>query len=146
MGARVKVPVWRREVQPDHTLASIVDAFKASMRASICGQPAGASTEGGGRDAERCSGAAHAAPPPPAAAPSAQPLAPTNSAALAASSVREALDRLGLGAYADTLVDTQGFDDLEFLRTCVSLERRREIGQQCGMKPGHAEKFAYMLS
>ena len=56
----------------------------------------------------------------------------------------EELDRLGLASYADALID-DGRDDLNFLRS-RSQERKKEIGMKCGMKEGHAEKFAEMLS
>ena len=68
----------------------------------------------------------------------------TEPAAAAGACVRAALERLRLAQYADKLVDELGWDDLGFLRS-KSTERRVEIGARCGMKEGHAEKFAELL-
>ena len=80
---------------------------------------------------------AQAATAPPA------PLATTPPAALATTpvSVRDALECMGLSEYADVLV-AQGYDDLNFLRAHCSSGELREIGKECGMKPGHALKFS----
>ena len=84
------------------------------------------------------------APPPAALPPLPVPAALTAGPPVGGARVRAELDRLGLALYAETLIDEYGYDDLDFL-VQRSVARRMEIGKECGMKPGHAEKFSENL-
>ncbi|EOD08038.1 hypothetical protein EMIHUDRAFT_125016 [Emiliania huxleyi CCMP1516] len=53
--------------------------------------------------------------------------------------VAAALARIGLQAYVAAF-DTEGYDDLEFLRGMDAVERA-DVAKAIGMRPGHAGKF-----
>lgn len=57
------------------------------------------------------------------------------------------LNHLNLGQYSDAF-EENGHDDLNFLRELLANEGTamlRSIGEECGMKPGHAFRFSMQL-
>jgi len=51
----------------------------------------------------------------------------------------------GLAQYADVLVDTNGYSDLEVLRGLDRPEQKK-VASLCSMLPGHTAKFVHALS
>ena len=93
---------------------------------------------------------AYAAPPAPAPgaapapveAPAPEAAAPAPAPALApASTVPELLARFNLAELYATAFDDEGYDDLPYLLT-LDRERLLAVATDCGMKKGHATKFA----